>query len=257
MGAYQPSPQRSSPYSPVTAFLAAFEFLTIFPSGLKRAITPAELGQATGFYPMVGLGLGAILAGVGFLLHRIIPAGLSSVLILILWVIATGGLHLDGFLDACDGLFGGHTPQERLAIMSDERLGAFGLAGGVLLMLCKYAALNAIQNPSIALLIAPVLGRWGMTLALTIFPYGKSQGVGREIKDHISRRELALATATALLVSLLGGWAIGMIAFSTVALLVWAGGRFVMRRIPGMTGDIYGALNEIVEAMILVIFAIR
>jgi adenosylcobinamide-GDP ribazoletransferase len=243
--------------SPLAAFFSALEFLTLFPPLLQRVFSPAELGQAVGFYPLVGLLLGAFLAGAEVIFDHLLPGGVSLALLLAVWVVSTGALHLDGFLDSCDGLFGGQTPQERLEIMRDERLGAFALAGGLLLILCKFASLNAIPNLYTVLLVAPTLGRWGMAFALVFFPYGREQGIGRDIKDNAGTGELVVATLTAVLVALFAGWGRGVVALLAVGALAWAIGRFSLRRLPGLTGDIYGAINELGELLVLLIFAIR
>jgi adenosylcobinamide-GDP ribazoletransferase len=174
-------------------------------------------------------------------------------LILALWVILSGALHLDGFLDTCDGLLGGYTPESRLNIMRDERVGAFALAGGVLLLLTKFTALGAIGDRLGALLLAPTLGRWGMSLALFAFPYARSQGLGREIKDHTTRREIILASLVALPVAWFAGAWLGLLAVGATILVVWGGSIFIMRRLPGLTGDTYGALNELIEISVLLI----
>jgi len=239
------------------SFFAALQFLTQIPPIIKRPFTEKELGQAVGFYPLVGLIIGTVLVGANNLLALILPPAVNAALILALWVLLSGALHLDGFLDACDGLFGGFTPEKRLEIMRDERVGAFGLAGGVLLLLLKYAALGSLPEIILTLLIVPTLSRWGMSLALIAFPYARDQGLGRAIKDNSGWRELVLAT----LISALTAWFtfqwMGLIALIIAGVIVFFAATFVLRRIPGLTGDIYGALNEIVEVVLLVIFVVQ
>ena len=139
---------------PLVAPLAAVQFLTLVPPIVRRPFTPVEMGWAVGCFPLVGLLLGGLLAGLDWALVHIFPSGISAVLVIAAWVIVTGALHLDGFLDACDGLFGGYTPVSRLHIMHDERVGAFGLAGGVLLLLIKVASLATASHRTVALLVA-------------------------------------------------------------------------------------------------------
>ena len=116
-----PAPAEKRP-SPVTAFLTAVQFLLVSPAFIKRPFTAPELGAAVGFYPLVGLILGGILLAADYGLSFFMPPLVRAALLLALWVILTGALHLDGFLDACDGLFGGYTPEARLEIMRDERV---------------------------------------------------------------------------------------------------------------------------------------
>ncbi len=90
----------------MTPLLAALQFLLLTPAFIRRAFTPREMGQSVGFYPLIGLLLGAVLALADALLGYLFPIPVRSALVLALWIILTGGLHLDGFLDSCDGLLG-------------------------------------------------------------------------------------------------------------------------------------------------------
>ncbi len=246
-------PEKETGFS-LSALLVAGQFLTTMPPVLKRPFTSQELGQSVAFFPLIGLILGLILAAANYGLAFLFPVTVRAVLLLVLWVLLTGVLHLDGFLDACDGLFGGFTPEKRLHIMRDEAVGAYALAGGVLLILLKYTALTAVPQQTIPLILAPTLGRWAIALSLVRYPYARKEGLGRTMKDMASHRELIIATATAVLVALfIGGW-LGLIALLMVLLIVLLGARFVMRRIPGMTGDIYGMMCELSETAVLLIF---
>jgi adenosylcobinamide-GDP ribazoletransferase len=238
---------------------AALQFLTVLPPLVRRPFTPAELGRSVGWFPLVGILLGAILAGLDWLLAWAFPPGVTAALVLAAWVLATGALHLDGFLDSCDGLFGGHTPEARLRIMRDERAGAFAVIGGILLLLLKYAALSGNPDRLAALVLAPVVGRWAIAMAVVAFPYGRVEGLGRAMKDNAGGLQLVFASvvagaavgAVAGLVP--GGWRAAL-ALPLGGVMVWAGGRFVMRRLPGLTGDIYGALCTLVEVAVLLLF---
>ena len=243
--------------APAVDFLVALQFLTVAPALIKRTFTPLELGRATAYFPLVGGLVGVFLMGAGFLLEQVFPAPLRAALVLALWVLASGALHLDGFLDACDGLLGGHTPQSRLEIMKDERIGAFALAGGVLLLLVKYSALAGMEAVSPALILAPALGRWAMAAAIFAIPYARPEGLGKAMKDHTTWGQILIATlfAGGICVLFLGwpGLAAGVLAL----LVTLAVARFTLRRIPGLTGDLYGAINELVEAAVLILFTIQ
>jgi len=241
-------------------FMAAFQFLLNSPAFVRREFTPQEMGRASGFFPVVGLLLGVVLAGADLLLGQLFPAPVRSALVLALWVVLTGGLHFDGFLDSCDGLFGGATPERRMEIMRDERVGAYALAGGALLMLVLFSSLSAITEERWAvLLLAPVLGRWGITLTVTAFPYARLAGLGRDIKDHATRWQALMATLwTAAVVAALT-WALRtyepLIALLGAAVAWGVSSAWILRRIPGMTGDTYGAINMLIETAVLLTFA--
>lgn len=243
----------------MTGFLAALQFLLLTPAFIRRAFTANEMGRAVAFYPLVGLLLGGILVLTDEALGLVFPLTGRSVLVLGLWIVLTGGLHLDGFLDACDGLLGGSTPERRMEIMRDERVGAYALAGGVLLLLLLHSSLSAIAAGRWAVLVlAPVLGRWGISLAVVIFPYARESGLGRDIKDHAGRPELTLATAIMLIVvavaAMLLRSAVPIIALLAAGAIFWVSTRFILGRIPGMTGDTYGAINMLIEAGVLLVF---
>jgi adenosylcobinamide-GDP ribazoletransferase len=230
---------------------AAIQFLTVLPPLVRRTFTPLELGWSLVFFPIAGGLVGGILFGVDHATGAVFPPNVCAALVLVAWVIVTGGLHVDGFLDSCDGLFGGHTPEHRLRIMRDERVGAYAVAGGILLILVKFNALSALANREPGMLLAPVLGRWAIVLAVIGFPYGRAQGLGRDIKDHAGWLQGLLATLVVVPATLwANGW-VGLAALGIVGASVFIGGCFVLRRLPGLTGDIYGCFCELAEVGVL------
>ncbi|MGD8405357.1 MAG: adenosylcobinamide-GDP ribazoletransferase [Anaerolineales bacterium] len=235
------------------SLLTAFQFLTILPAVIRRAFTAQELGRAVAFFPIVGLALGGVLYGLEAGLSVIFPAQVVAAFVLFAWLLLTRALHFDGFLDSCDGLFGGFTPERRLEIMRDSRVGAFGVAGGGLLLLTKFAAIISLPVLS-GLLLAPVLGRWALSLAIFAFPYAREKGMGRDMKDNVRWLQVILSTIVAALTSwLFAGWT-GLLACALSAIVLWLGATFTLRRIPGLTGDSYGALCEMVELAVLLLF---
>jgi adenosylcobinamide-GDP ribazoletransferase len=235
------------------ALLSAFHFLTTIPLLPKRPYSHEEFGRAVGFFPLVGLVIGGILLSVNYLLSLIFPPSVEVTLTLVTWLAVTGALHLDGFLDTCDGLLGGYDETSRLEIMQDERIGAFALSGGVMLLLVKFATLGAVNNLIAALLLAPTLGRWSLSLAIVAFPYAREKGLGRGAKDHATWRQVLLATVTTLLVAFFTAQWLGLVIIGLVSLVIWLCARFTMKRIPGLTGDIYGAICEITELVVLLV----
>ncbi|MCJ7434088.1 MAG: adenosylcobinamide-GDP ribazoletransferase, partial [Anaerolineales bacterium] len=201
--------------------IAAFQFLTIFPTLIRRMFTSQEMGRAVGWFPLVGVTLGALLYGINHFAQMLFPASVSAALTVFAWVFFTRAFHLDGFMDTCDGLFGGFTPERRLEIMKDSRMGAFGVAGGVLVLLTKYAALASSSVLLPALVISATLGRWGMALAIFAFPYAREHGLGRDVKDNVCWPQIVLATCISLIVVWLAGAQMGLIAFALAGLTLW------------------------------------
>jgi adenosylcobinamide-GDP ribazoletransferase len=241
----------------ITPPIAAMQFLTVLPPLIRRMLSPAEMGLAVGYFPLIGALLGGLLAALDWVLGYVLPQQVSTVAVLGVSILATGALHLDGFLDACDGLFGGYTPESRLEIMRDERVGAFGLAGGVILLLLKYAALITSTDRVAALVLALTLSRWAMALAVVLGPYARDRGLGRSMKDHAGSWQVIQATGIALAVAwTVDGWmgSAAMVLSGAVALLAT---RFALKRLPGLTGDLYGAISELVEVSVMLFYAVQ
>jgi len=241
---------------PWMGFLAAAQFLTIAPPIIRRPFSAREIGGAVAYFPLVGAILGALLGFSDAFLAGIFPSPVRSALLLALWVLLTGTLHLDGFLDSLDGLLGGGTPEKRLAIMRDERVGAYALAGGILLLLLKFSLLLSLPDRWAALVITPTLSRWGMCMAVVTYPYARPEGLGRVMKDHATWLHASAATLTALAIAWFVGQLTGLALMGISVLGIILGARFALSRIPGLTGDIYGALNEFLEVLILLAWEI-
>jgi len=236
--------------------IAAFQFLTIFPALVRRPFTSQEMGRAVGWFPLVGLVLGLLLYAVNHVGREIFPATVSSTLTLLAWVALTRAFHLDGFMDACDGLFGGFTPERRLEIMRDSRVGAFGAAGGALILLTQFAALASSRDLSAAFVLAATLGRWASPIVIWSFPYAREAGLGVEMKRNVGMIQILIATLIAGLTSwCTDGW-LGLALMIGAGLVGFAVALYAMRLLRGLTGDIYGAVTTLVETAILLFYAI-
>jgi len=238
---------------------AALQFLTIVHPFVRQTFTGKEMGQAVGCFPLVGLLIGAVLAVQDWLLGGLLQ-GVNVPLLLTVWVLLTGALHMDGLLDTCDGLFGGQTPEERLEIMRDPRVGAFGVIGGVLFLLLKAAALGSAPHRTAVLLLAPTLARWSLAFCVICFPYARPEGLGRTMKDNATWAHFCLASILAGFVTVLAAIIcrdfLVLLLPGAVLLASWSSAKFVMGRIRGLTGDVYGAICELMELLVLVLFVV-
>jgi adenosylcobinamide-GDP ribazoletransferase len=237
--------------------LAAFQFLSIFPAVIRRPFTEKELGRSVGYYPLVGLAIGSVMFGIMNGISRFFSSQVSAAFVLILWVVLTRAIHLDGFLDTCDGLFGGFTPEKRLVIMRDSRVGAFALVGGGVLLISMFSAIESTNSMLCSLLLAPVFGRWALSFAVIAFPYARSDGMGRAIKDNSRWPQLSLASLITLVIAWFVGQWIGLIVFGLAVITSFLWLRYVLKLIPGLTGDIYGATCVVIEVLVLVIFSAK
>ena len=236
------------------SLLAAFRFLTTLPVGVATGEKEEEaLASSMIFFPLVGLSIGGCL----FLIYRggslVFSPLLTNLLVLLGWIVITGALHLDGFMDTVDGLSGGRNREERLKIMSDSSAGAKGVIGLVSLLGLKFLLLVEIE-PSLkmgTLLFAPAVGRWSMVLTTHLAPCAREKGLA---KAFITHKGGAVVFWTSLTVALLG-----LAIFKSSFLLVigiclgvmYASTLYFKSRIGGISGDTLGALNEIIEVSAL------
>ncbi|MEK7848033.1 MAG: adenosylcobinamide-GDP ribazoletransferase [Chloroflexota bacterium] len=230
-------------------FFIALQFLTVLPPAVRRPISAAELARSQAYFPLVGLFLGVLLALLDLGLRAFLPAALASGLLVVALVLLTGALHLDGFMDTLDGLFGRREPAQRLEVMKDSRAGSFGVIGVWCLLLLKYLALLSLGEGWRfgALVAIPTLSRWGMAYAIWAFPYARPQGTGHAFKEGAGWGKLLLASLAALAVAALALGSYGIALFLLAGLAVWLTGRYLVGKLGGLTGDTYGALNEVLE----------
>ncbi len=239
----------------LAAPVLALQFLLAVPVPLAVPATPRHLGRSMACFPLAGAALGLALAAFDWLLRQAFPLPVASALVLSAAVLLTGGLHLDGLIDTCDGLFGGRTPERRLEIMRDSRVGSFGVAGGVLALLIKYAALAALPpalRPPV-LVLQPVAGRWVMAAAIWLFPYARPAGLGAAFKEGARWPAVALATVAAAALAWLAFGPPGLAVLVPAAAASALAGRFMMARLGGLTGDCYGAMGELAEIVVLLV----
>ena len=242
-------------------FYFALRFLTALPLAHVE-VKPGETGRAAVFFPLVGLLLGLCLAALDLALRWVWPAPVANAGLVIASVLLTGGLHLDGLMDSCDGLFGRRDPARRLEIMRDSRVGSFGVLGAACALLLLYAGLGELREPwrFAGLALMGTLSRWAMVLAIWGFPYARAEGLGRSFKDGVGAPHVAAASVLALTMAAACVYAglpplVGGAAVVGAAMAAAAVGAFVCTRIPGLTGDSYGAINQIAELAVLLILA--
>jgi adenosylcobinamide-GDP ribazoletransferase len=242
------------------SFLAALQFLTSIPVPLKRELSPEQLGRSTAYFPLIGLIIGGILVALSWLLGFILPASVVNVLLIVALVIVTGALHLDGFADTCDGIAGHKPVEERWRVMHDSRTGAFGVVGIALLLLVKYVSLNNIPPVfmTAVLLFMPVVSRWAIVYAIFVYRYARPSGLGTAFKQATRWPQFTAATIFTLAISaaLYPLFSVtGFLLIFGIWIITTALSFYFKYKFAGLTGDTYGAINEVAEVMTL-LFAI-
>jgi adenosylcobinamide-GDP ribazoletransferase len=233
----------------VEELLVAFQFLTRLPIP-RIAYQPDSLSRSAKFFPVVGLviGFGASL------LHRILTPHLDRALVALLLltflVLITGGLHEDALADTADAFGGGWNREQILTILRDSRIGSFGALALILSVLARVLLLSILPvNRFIALVVsAHVLCRW-TTLPLSYFLRSarESEGQGARIAQQISPASLLAGTLLSFAIvfyMMRRQFWIPILAALVITLLI---GLYYYRRIGGITGDGFGASNQLTE----------
>lgn len=233
--------------------LAALQFLTIIP--VRRQFSPEEVGRSIGYFPVVGIFIGLILAGLNYLLSLFLPPAVVNVLLVVALVMLSGALHLDGLVDTCDGIAGHKTPEKRWQVMHDSRAGGFGIVGVVLLLLVKYVSLNNVPQGlmMITLILLPVMSRWAMVYAVFAYSYARPSGLGKMFKQEAGWPQFIMATLIALAVAAALFQLTGLVIMLAIWVIVIAMAAYLKQKFAGLTGDTYGAINEVAEVFMLII----
>lgn len=238
----------------MTGFAAAWRFLTRLPlPGTVRGDW-ADFSQALAWFPVVGVVIGVLLAFADAVLRQSFGSFTASVMVVALWLVLTGALHVDGLVDTCDAVFAAASPERRLEIMRDTRVGVFGVAALVVVLALKVAALVELpaEARGWALVAAPVVGRLALVLSATVFPYARAEGLGSPLRAAATPRGLIMPLAVVVVLCAAGGaWLLAVALLSSLGALLL--GRWLHAKLQaGLTGDCYGAVCEIVETLVLV-----
>jgi len=246
--------------------ITAVQFLTIFTVHREYQDEERSLARSIVYFPIVGFLIGLILINADKLMMLVaLPQTIANLLLVGLSVLVTRALHIDGLADTMDGLMGGRDPSSRLAIMRDSRLGTAGAVGIFFVLSVKYLSLNNLFESErvAALLTAPVLARWSQTLMLFNAEYGREEGMGKAFVGRL--RASGLTAATAIALGLLAFVAFRMDArtlililsmLACVLLLTFLARWYFKRRLGGVTGDAIGAVSELNEVLVLLLFVI-
>lgn len=243
--------------NPLRPFLIAVQFLTRFPVRLDGMPEEGDIGRSLLYYPLVGLLIGLLLAGLDWLRGGT-GTMLAAAVLLAAWVLASGALHLDGLADSADAWVGGLGDRERtLAIMKDPYCGPMGVVVLLLTLLLKFAALEELvaRGDWTVLVLAPLLARTALPALFLTTPYVRPGGLGDLLARHLPRRAAAMVVLTVLLL-LPAALGMGSLWPLAAALGAFAVLRLLMlRRLGGTTGDTAGAMVEIIETVVLVTVA--
>lgn len=234
------------------SIVVAFQFLTRLYLPINVEWDTANLRRSLMWFGLVGAFIGVILAGAMTLFNRfdLIPA-VSAIIILIIWIFITGGMHIDGISDMADGFFSMRDKEKTLEIMKDSHVGAFGVITIVFLLLIKFEMLKEfiiIEKNVCLLILPPTIARIAAGLVLSFYETTKKSGLGYTFHSSDPRIFWAIGFIVTLIISSILNIKslifIGIAILASNLMALWA-----KKKIGGLNGDIYGAIVETVEVI--------
>ena len=265
-------------------FLAAIRFLTIIPVPGTWGAEEDSLARSVIFFPLVGLLLGVICGAIAFGLSFVVGGVVGPAVVVIVLLVFSGGLHMDGLSDTADGFFSARPRERILEIMKDSHIGAMGVMAIVCVLLLKFAALAEVAGRPVATnlasgpwatltdparwfsdhsirfwkaaLLMPLAGRAAIVIQMVLLPYAKPEGLG---KVFCRNRPIMSAGLAVLLLAGIGFLLVGLAGVVMAGALVAVASLFAgycHRKIGGATGDTFGAACEIGELATAVMLAV-
>ncbi len=234
-------------------FFAALRFFTRLPVPGWVGHSAEQLDHAARWFPAVGWIVGAIGAAVTLGALQLWPAPVAVLLGMVATLLVTGAFHEDGLADTIDGLGGGRTREDALAIMKDSRIGSYGAIGIGLALLLKFSLLEALlavtPAPTFALLLIAAHGvsRFASTTLIFALDYARAEGKAKPLATRMGGGELAFAALCGLVPCLWVPPAQTAVALALAALIALLAARYFVKRIGGYTGDCLGATQQLTE----------
>jgi adenosylcobinamide-GDP ribazoletransferase len=241
----------------LTDLRIALSLCTRLPVGSSAPIGEGDLARASWAFPLAGLMVGVAGAAVYWLASRVnLPAPPASALAIAATTLLTGAMHEDGLADTADGFGGGKTREQKLEIMRDSRIGAYGACALIISFMLRWSALAEIADPpfvAVALITAHVAARASLPAFMAFVPPARADGLSGGVGQPPPQ-----SAAIALLLGAIGlflgfGPGTAMFALSVLAAIGLLLAAFTQKQVGGQTGDVLGALEQAGEATILLI----
>lgn len=234
-------------------WISAIQFLTIIPAGGRHHVFNAR--SALAFFPICGLMIGMVLALVDIAAGRIWMPAASSLLAVLVLLVLTGALHLDGVADTADGLYGGRETEKALAIMKDSRIGAMGAAAMICCLTVKWVGVWGIASDRfLCLMLVPAYARTAAVLGIRFLPYGRPDGTGHDFFDPPLKSIDFWGLLVVVALSLLMGPRMVLINLGFVG-MVFSIIIYFRKKIGCITGDMLGAMIESIEAALFLMLS--
>ena len=241
----------------IRLFFATLSFISRLPvpSRLVQGLEVQEYVRGIVTFPFVGVVLGGISGGVFMLLQPWCGAPLAALFAVLALALLTGGFHLDGLADTCDGVFSARTRERMLEIMRDSRLGTHGGLALVFVLVAKILVISELSLRGLAvpaaLAAACAAGRGCAVVMMYGHRYAREEGLGNLFIGKVTFTQTVITLALALLVAVGLEGARGLTAVLITVLAIFLLGLMLKRTLGGQTGDTLGAAIELGELVFL------
>lgn len=263
--AFEPRSAHQGRFRPFASFLVSLRFLTRLPVPFVRTVDPPRLKDSMAMFPVVGALVGAIAAGALILANMAgLPDLFCALFALALMAMVTGAFHEDGLADVADGFGGGATREERLEIMRDSRIGAYGTLTLVITVMARASLLTALLDLPPAAIVVLTAGAAAFSRALMVDLLSTTRPARANglsvLAGQPTRRTGLMAIAIGGFAAGLGAyvflsWTIALLALAAAGLALGTVRALAMRKIGGQTGDVCGASQVMAETAMLAVYA--
>ncbi len=234
------------------AMRMAFGFLSVLPVPQKKEWSDLDFGWSAVFYPAVGAVIGAGSGCTLLLLSRVLERPVAAFLTLVIWILLSGALHWDGLADCFDGFGCSASPERRLEIMKDPKLGTYGALGVFCALILKWLCLwflPADKGP-VFFALAGASARWAM-LWLIRMPLANPNGLAAMLKNHCPKRIVLYACPVPVILAALSGSVFGFVYLLAGLLTAGVLALTAKKKIGGINGDVLGFCIELAEIVML------
>ena len=239
-------------------FLLFFQFFTRIPINRSLKCDKVNFRRGSVFFPVVGLFIGIVQWLVYYILIKVLPVNITSVFVVIIPIVITGGLHVDGLGDTCDGFFSLKGDKYKIIeVMKDSTVGTYATIAIVFDMLARYAAVNTViqMNLPFILIATPIIARFTVVFISFIGKNAKETGSGNIFIGNVDVKRIAITGIITITFStLLIGFNKSLILIVSALFLSFLFNKFCESKITGLTGDSLGANNELVEILTMILF---
>ena len=241
----------------IKSIILMLQFMTRLPIPIEIEMEKKTISRGILFLPLVGMVVGGISWGAYYLLS-FINSDVAALGALIANVAVTGGLHIDGLSDTCDGFFSARSRERILEIMKDSRVGTFGVIAIVIVLIAKHTLIANLPQEvlPLALIFIPGVSRLGAAFLITFGKSARPGGLGDMFSSSSSKGYFWLSAFIYTAIGAIFGGLTFIISLMIIIVFDLMLMRYSYRIIGGLTGDVYGAGIEISDILGLITFMV-